>query len=430
MGEERAAKGTRVVLLARPGQACERLREALQQAGAELVLVADPTAGNPEAVIAAAPQAVLVALDSSVEDALEHFDAVLANPDITVIFDEAELAAQRAGWDSARWVRHLAAKLNRHQDVLPPGGEADTEWHPSPGRIEPPGERVPQLDIARFTGEAQEIAGELPRDPGLHVQGLSLVDDLAFDIGDASTDTGADARVDAAADPAIEADIDIDVDVGAGAADEPALRASNPAFARDLDELDRRVAGIELADVDSYGHGPRRGAVLIEAGLGGPDAVRQLLGELPEGFPRPVLVRLRLDGGRYDRLVKQMERATRLGVKLAESGQAAEAGNVYFMAPELGVIEQAAKLVFSDVAGAASLFAVLPSGDSAVLFLSGSDPALVEVAMNQAWTGALVAGQAPEGCYDAMASTEVIARGGASGSPSELAGQLAERWPS
>ena len=41
---------------------------------------------------------MLVALEPSVEDALDRFDAVLGDPAITVIFDEAELAANaRAG---------------------------------------------------------------------------------------------------------------------------------------------------------------------------------------------------------------------------------------------------------------------------------------------------------------------------------------------
>ncbi|MBC7991496.1 MAG: chemotaxis protein [Luteimonas sp.] len=410
-----AVKGmTRVVLLARPGPACERLREALQQAGADLVLVADPTLSNDDEVLAAAPQAVLVALDSVVEDALERFDRVLADPRIAVIFDEAELAAQRAGWDSARWVRHLAAKLNHHHDVLPPGGETESAWHPSPGRIEQTGDRKLDLDIAPFTGEAQQLAEDVPRDPGLHLQDLSLVEDFAFDADDAPAQYVEPDAVDESVAPVVVAVAEI----------------ARPGLARDLEDLERRAATIELADVDSYGHGPKRGAVLIEAGLGGPDAVRQLLGELPEGFPRPVLVRLRLDGGRYDRLVRQMERAAKLPVTLAESGHVAEAGHVYFMPPELGLVEQAAKLVFSDAAAPSSLLDALPSSDSAVLFLSGSDPALVDVAMNSGWSGALVAGQSPDGCYDAMASTEVIARGGVSGSPTELAEQLAARWPS
>ena len=115
----------RVALLARPGEACERLRAALREAGGEIVLEADPSTLAAETLSAAAPQTVLVALDPAVEDALERFDAVLGDPGVAVIFDEAELAARREGWDAARWVRHLAAKLHRHGDVLPPGREPD-----------------------------------------------------------------------------------------------------------------------------------------------------------------------------------------------------------------------------------------------------------------------------------------------------------------
>jgi chemosensory pili system protein ChpB (putative protein-glutamate methylesterase) len=53
---------TRVVLLARPGEACTRLDAALRQAGAEVALIADPVTADPEAVLGTKPQAVLVAL--------------------------------------------------------------------------------------------------------------------------------------------------------------------------------------------------------------------------------------------------------------------------------------------------------------------------------------------------------------------------------
>src|SRR5690606_40572676 len=89
-----------------------------------------------------------------------------------------------------------------------------------------------------------------------------------------------------------------------------------------IEALEQRISGLSLVDVDSYGHGPERGAVLVEGGLGGPDAVRQLLAAIPAGFPRPLLVRMRLDGGRYDRLVRQMDRATSLTVARAEVGGA------------------------------------------------------------------------------------------------------------
>ena len=115
----------RVVLLARPGPACDRMRAALVEAGALVVLEADPVSLPQDALVAAGPHVVLVVLDAATEDVIDRFDTVLADPSIEVIFEEAELAASREGWDAARWVRHLSAKLNRHGNVLPPGREAD-----------------------------------------------------------------------------------------------------------------------------------------------------------------------------------------------------------------------------------------------------------------------------------------------------------------
>ncbi|HEY0502733.1 MAG TPA: chemotaxis protein, partial [Lysobacter sp.] len=115
----------RAVLLARPGAACERLRSALADAGANLVLEADPTTLDPGKLGQAAPQVVVVALDPVTEDIIERFDPILADPSVEVIYEEAALAATREGWDLARWVRHLAAKLHGHGDVLPPGHEPE-----------------------------------------------------------------------------------------------------------------------------------------------------------------------------------------------------------------------------------------------------------------------------------------------------------------
>ena len=506
----------RVVLLAREGEARKRLGDALAQAGADVVLVADPVSSDPGEAIAGNPQAVLVALEPAVEDALERYDALLSNPGITVIFDEAELAAQRQGWDAARWVRHLSAKLHRHEDVLPPGAESEGDLQPSPGALPAPGNAA-GLDIAPFADEAQQLAGEVPRDDGLETEvrlesgpgdGLALADDARdaapaplehdYAVADAPAgDAGADdAAIDALSADSLEfealpadeddagapaddgpaapesgeiggipfegfeldedgASLSVDAAGGADAAASPggielvdvdALLASvdsletaegavpSPPAAEpsiDLDALEQRVAGLSLADVDSYGHGPQRGAVLVMGGLGGPDAVRQLLAAIPEGFPRPVLVRLQLDGGRYDRLVKQMGRAAQLPVALAEAGQPAEAGTVYFVPPELSIQMDKTRILFVAGEGApAAMLDVLPPGDSALLLLSGSSADSVDTAMARVPAGLMVAGQALDGCYDATASNALIARGANVATPAELAEQLAGRWPS
>lgn len=518
---------TRVVLLARPGEACTRLDAALRQAGAEVALIADPVTADPDAALNARPQAVLVALEPMVEDALERYDALLSDPGITVIFDEAELAARREGWDAARWSRHLAAKLHRHDDVLPPGAEAHN-W-PDPVPL-PPRAEIGELDIATFTGEALERAAEVPRDDGLDVaaeriaseddgrndqqdggagddaasgtvidtSGLVAAEDmdwsssatfsetlddaelvgLTFEaVRDDETDDLDDAEggVESIALPLDEDDLSLtstDFDEIAEAADlagaaetadaalpseaiSPSEKGGQRGFAlsladddapiaaekhtgaglieRNLDDINSRLAGLSLADTDSYGHGPLRGAVLVEAGLGGPDAVRQLLADVPESFPRPVLVRLQLDGGRYDKLVKQLARASKLPVAQAVAEQPAEPGTVYVLSPTMTVLRERARLVFAEADlehAAHALYAELPPNDSALLFLSGSSPALVDIAIAQVADGALVAGQTPDSCYDGAASSALIERGGDAGTPVELAARLADRWPS
>lgn len=168
--------------------------------------------------------------------------------------------------------------------------------------------------------------------------------------------------------------------------------------------------------------------MLLLAGIGGPDAVRQLLAGLPADFPRPVLIQQKLEGAKHDKLVRQMQRATSMPVALAEVGVALQRGHVYVLPAELGLEKQADGLHFH--AGADTLLGNLPAGDSAVVLLSGSDPAAVDIVMNHSQRGALIAGQSPEGCFDAVASEALVARGAQAGSPAQLARMLATRWPS
>ena len=402
------AEPRRVALLARPGEACERLRAALREAGGEIVLEADPSALTAEALSAASPQAVLVALDSTVEDALDRFESVFGDPAIAVIFDEADLAAKREGWDAARWVRHLAAKLHQHGDVLPPGRDPDDEVRSEgilgesilgeavelqPGRPITPEQRHANAEFAPFADEAASVAATVPAEPqpgSVEPNALELTDDI-----DAMTLAG-DAVDDAR-------------------------------FKHDIADLERRISSMELVG-EPAARGPdlARGAVLILAGIGGPDAVRQLLAGIPEGFPRPILINQRLDGGRHDRLVQQMARATPLTVHLAKVGTTAAPGEVYIMPPVLGLAETDAGLRFD---AGVPLLASLPPADSAVLLLSGSDPADVDTALGLGARGALIAGQSPEGCYDAAAPDALIARGGSAGSPTDMVKQLLQRWP-
>ncbi len=666
------AAAPRVVLLARAGKAADHLAEAVRQAGAELLVAIDPANADEATLRALNPQAVLVALEPSIEPMLDKLEGLLSDPALTVIYDEADVAAHRAGWDAARWARHLSAKLRHDSNVLPPGAESDQDWQPSPGQIPKPAAAYADVDMTAFTREALAHADSVPADgapvdvvPGIALSPLDTMlidaipasaaqaapvqvapvqaapvqvaptqappapvhavppplppvapspsdsgiaafqtssfetmalesmdaepsaygaapDDISFETF--TTDDGAgieDVSLDsmtldsmtlesvefdgiqldsmqidsmqidrmqidrgsAAPAPSVvpmRLDEDAfflealsvtdlpptsgepvamnrfggDFDGGLDFSDEdvagfealdldsissadarsraPATLASSeevmsfealiasslaaaaeapaapvapqaepkPGFslgdlslapvdeapsmverpaaspaARDISALEARISSLSLVDLDEGAPAAfgiqATPVVLIEAGLGGPDPARQLLSSLPAGFMAVVLVRLHLQGGRYDRLVAQMERTAALPVALAQGGATANAGTIYFLPDSIGLTANAGGFGFvDDAAPPASLFAALPSGASALVFLSGSDPQLVQSAMAAAATGTVVLAQSPEDCYDGAACAELRNRGVTSGLPAELAGRLASRWPS
>ena len=450
-----AAEALRVALLARPGIACDRLRGVLEQSGARQVLEGDPTVLELPALVAAAPQVVLVALDPATEDVLDRFDDVLFDPSVDVIYEEAELTASREGWDVARWQRHLVAKLQRHGDVLPPGREPDDIDVATPsGPVAAPAEVV-EVELETATSGSpldSPAAGHNPFDPvmaefdagfeaeaevGLEPAFDPVVAESSVSTKDEPVEVEPTPSQDVVAEPApavgqaasepVPASRFGDLTLDDGSDDTVAeSHEANHKFKRDLSDLESRISGLELVD-DTPVRGPEQasGAVLVLAGIGGPDAVRQLLGAMPGEFARPVLIQQRLDGARYDKLVAQMQRATSSPVQLAVAGQTAHAGFVYILPADVGIDVIHTGIRFNE---SGELLAALPSADSAVLLLSGSDPALVDAVMKHSWAGALVAGQAADGCYDAAASNALAARGGDTAPAVELAQRLSERW--
>ena len=383
-----------VALLARAGAARDRLREALDAAGAQVVLEEDPTVLDAGTLAAAGPQAVLVALEPAVEDALVALEPVLESPGLLVVFDEADLAARRDGWEAQRWIRHLAAKLHGHDDVLPPGREQDLVIDLQPGAPATPAQLHAEDPFDTHLAEAAARAEALPEDrPGENLPEPAI----------AAPSPSAWSLSDDAAAPAFER----------AGRDPPPL----PDFSR-----------LELVALEPEGTDDVvKGAVLVIAGIGGPDAVRKLIGALPAGFTRPLLVQLKLDGGRYDNLVKQLARVSALPVAMAMPGDAVSAATVYVLPQAVGIEASDEGLAFTD--GASELVASLPPAESAVIVLSGADPARIDAVLALATRGGHVAGQSLEGCYDASAVKLMAAGGAELGAPAQLAEQLAARWP-
>ena len=436
-----------VALLARPGVARERLREAVLAAGGALVLEEDPGALDPAVLQALGPTMVLVALEPALEDALERLAPALEGPQLELMFEEAELAARREGWDAQRWTRHLAAKLHGHDQVLPPGQEEDALALPEPGMPERPAERHADAPLQFHVEEAAQHLDEVPVDtlyappPAAHdrPEVLSFEELMAM----------APARAEPAPAPAVPPELpplaDAQAPLAAGAPSLPGsfhswslleddayvAPAAAPVSAGEVAQAPADAAdaigtgGFSLVALESDAEAAAQGAVLLLAGIGGPDAVRRLLSALPEDFPLPVLVQMRLDGGRYANLVKQMSRVAVLPVALAEAGQALEGGNVYVLQDGVGVASQAGGLRFAD--DTAPVLQALAVERSAVVMLSGADPSLVPDALAFAERGGWVAGQSGDGCYDPEAASQLAVAGHPAGPPEYLAGELVQR---
>jgi len=425
-----------VALLARPGAARERLREALSHADVQLVLEDDPNTLEARVLQEARPQFVVIALEAAIEDALERLEAVLSAPGLTLVFDEAELAARRDGWEAQRWGRHLSAKLHGHQQVLPPGAEEEPSLQLEPGHPAPP--PAPQEEALQpHLEQALSWADEVPADT-LYSPPAQLHEPIALEQALAALQPVVPEPLQAPALPSLAETasavpplppvsfdhtawslVEDEADASATAPHHAAVEAPLPSF---------DTGHLSLVDLDAAAPvGARAGSLLVLAGIGGPDALRRLLGALPPSLSVPVLVHMRLDGGRYGNLVKQMARVSPLPVQLAEAGQRATPGEVHVLADDIGVQAASDGLHFvNDAQGIA--IAALPADHTALVLLSGADLAHVGPALDLAAAGAWVAGQVGEGCYDPAAATAVVAAGMVAGEPQELAQAIAARW--
>lgn len=169
------------------------------------------------------------------------------------------------------------------------------------------------------------------------------------------------------------------------------------------------------------------GAVVVLAGLGGPDAVRQLLSSLPDSLPVPVLLYQHLEVGKHERLVDQLAKISKLPVQLARDSEFAPSGRISLLPAGMTARAQGNGLVFVTGALAQMLASVSPA-DSVVIVLSGADPQLVPAILAVRDAGGLVLAQDPEVCFDSAAADAMLREGAAVYPALGLARQVAARW--
>ncbi len=210
----------------------------------------------------------------------------------------------------------------------------------------------------------------------------------------------------------------------------PAPAAVEPVTAAAPAPVLSRSGHLSLAEEGATGNRTTAaGALLIIAGLGGPDAVRQVLAALPPTLPLPVLLYQHLDTGKHDRLMGQLAKASKMPLDLAAEDKLAFSGRVSVLPPTTGVHYSDGSFRFIRAISLAQVVSAMPAADSGVLVLSGADPAVVPAVLALQAAGALVLAQDPASCFDPVAAKAAIAAGAASAAPSELARLINERWP-
>lgn len=190
------------------------------------------------------------------------------------------------------------------------------------------------------------------------------------------------------------------------------------------------TSSLSLVPEDEWHHAVSagKGIVLILAGIGGPDAVRQLLSSLPESLPVPVLLYQHLEVGKHDRLVDQLAKISKLPVLLAKSGEVPPAGQVSVLGAGMSVRNEGAYMRFEEGA-LGDIIDIMPAANSAILMLSGADANLVPAALRLREAGALVLAQDPDNCFDPAAAQALKKQGTPSYPATGLARQIAQRWP-
>lgn len=253
----------RVALLAREGEARAQIRAALTELGAQVVAEGDPQMLAPDEVAAQRPGVLLISLEAAIEDTLDRFGPLMADPDVEVIFDDAEVTGKLSGWDLARWSRHLAAKLLGRGDLLPPlpdgavplTGPPDLE----PGAPPAPADELAGERFEDYVADTERLAERVPAAPALaeaerfaaapgdassfEIEPMELEGSIErvvdVPVSDGMADAGGDSADDAGADELrVEGDrfAPADVDV------------EDLEFAGGLDEIDLDALDAQLAE--------------------------------------------------------------------------------------------------------------------------------------------------------------------------------------
>lgn len=111
---------TQVALLSQTDTLGRHLHQALTELGVPIVYEALISEVERARLEASNARVIVVNLDADAEQHLEDIYDLFDDERYSVIFNDAQVSSTLSGWEQARWVRHLAAKILGVQDIDPP----------------------------------------------------------------------------------------------------------------------------------------------------------------------------------------------------------------------------------------------------------------------------------------------------------------------
>ncbi len=133
-----------------------QLRDALQERGAHIVHEGGIDSLSRARLQEVAADVVVVNLDDTAADALEHLYSLIDGDRPRVVFNDAQATRGLAGWDRARWARHLAVKVLQAGDIDPPR-PADARELDIPAAVAS-GPMAPSADAASTVADGEQSA--------------------------------------------------------------------------------------------------------------------------------------------------------------------------------------------------------------------------------------------------------------------------------
>ncbi|MGA9342384.1 MAG: chemotaxis protein CheB [Rhodanobacteraceae bacterium] len=323
---------SKVALLYQTASPSRDTRDALTENGIDIAYEAALDALSASALQDSGAEVVLINLDADVEAHLDGVQRLLDEANCKVIFNDSEVSSRLTGWERARWLRHLVAKIRGAADVDPPRPGARTPVPDSRDAdahdldVDGDGDEVHHAEEVRYPEEVHH-ADEVPR---------------AEDV----PQTGEVSQADDSADPDEEFSVDTISAEQFLAPDAPPEDEESANTPSTLELMPLDLTPTEHADAAAHTHAPeswldpdapQQAATSITrvwvlgAGIGGPEAVGEFLAGLPRGYPALFLLVQQMGADFVDQMTRQLARTTALAVRQARGGESVADGDVIVM---------------------------------------------------------------------------------------------------